>query len=216
MKNRTFGLILVLLVAVGVTVCLWPDEPTAPHDSNEAPAQNISVPEPSDMPKNEIHASSGIPQLSSEKAVDNEIENFGKKDDIRKMFQSDERDNLVLNESTRLNIEKLYALNTPEELESQLQKLSTVLPSAAYRQLVHLVDYFDKYITASKQIYPPDEAPATAENALDQMAGLHSLRVTHFGFDVAAAFFAEEEKLNRQLLEVTAHGGRWDDGNVSM
>jgi hypothetical protein len=214
MKNRFFWVALLLLVAGGIAGYLLPDEPIAPHESKEPTAQTLSVTEPSEMPTNKTHASYSIPESAAAKTVKSENEDTGKKDNIYKMFQFDERDNLVLNESMRLNIEKLYALNTPEELDSKLQKLSTVLPPTAHRQLVRLIDYFDKYIMASKQIYPPDVAPANLENAFDQLEGLHSLRVMHFGSDVATVFFAAEEKLNRQLLEVVAQGGRWKDDNM--
>jgi hypothetical protein len=105
------------------------------------------------------------------------------------MFQVDEHGNLLLNENTRLNVEKLYALNTPEELHEKFQKLSEVLPDTAHRQVVHLADYFDKYMRDSKQIYPPDEEVETVEEAIAQIKGLHDLRVMHFGADVAKAFF---------------------------
>ncbi len=117
------------------------------------------------------------------------------------MFHTDERDNLVLNKDTRINIEQLYALNTPEELDEKLQKLSTDLPSAAHRQLVNLIDYFDKYLRDLKQLYPPDVEPVNVEQALEQLQAMHALRVRHFGADVAEALFAEDEKTNRQLLE---------------
>jgi hypothetical protein len=215
MKNRIFWVMSALVVACGATSYLLPDAPITLHESREPTAQTILVNEPSKMPANEIHVSS-MPEFTVARVMQIENEDAGKRDDIRKMFHADERDNLVLNESTRLNIEKLYALNTQEELESKLQELSTVLPPEAHRQLVHLIDYFDKYITASKQIYPPDSAPENVTNALDQLKGLHSIRVTHFGSEIATLFFADEEKLNRQLLEVNAQGGRWDDGNVGI
>jgi hypothetical protein len=214
MKNRILLVVLALLVAGGTTIYLFHDAYVVLHENKQPAAQTSSSKETPEMPANKIHALYGILESTFAKTV--ESENAGKKDDIYKMFHADERDNLVLNESTRLNIEKLYALNTPEELDIKLQKISAVLPPTAHRQLVHLIDYFDKYIMASKQIYPPDLEPANFNNALDQLEELHSLRVMHFGLDVATAFFAEEEKLNRQLLEVNAQGGRWKDENAGI
>lgn len=128
----------------------------------------------------------------------------GKQEEIYTMFQADAHGNLVLNESTRLNVEKLYALNTPEELAEKMQKLSKVLPEAAHRQVGNLVEYFDRYTTNVKEIYPPDVQPATLEEILDRFKGIHDLRLMHFGADVTSAFYAEEEKQSLQLLYLMA------------
>jgi hypothetical protein len=213
MKKRTLGILLVMLIASGIAVCFFHNEPAAPHENKGPAAQSLFFAQPPETPA-EIHAYSKPDSMAA--TEQREHEDAAEPDDLCKMFHADERDNLVLNESTRLNIEKLYALNTQEELESKLQILSTVLPPTAHRQLVHFMDYFGKYMTASKQIYPADAAPANMKNALDQLEGLHSLRVTHFGFEAATAFFAEEEKLNRQLLEVNALNGRWEDENMGI
>lgn len=211
MKYRIFWLILLLMITVGIGHHFLSDESIAPGKSHSS-LQTISIATPSKTPADEI-----LPSNTSELiTADAEIEKTNIKDDTLKMFQADENDNLILNESTRLNIEKLYALNTPEELDVKLQKLSTVLPPIAYRQLVNLIDYFDKYMTASKEIYSSDIVPVSIEEALDQLDGLHSLRNTHFGSEIATLFFGEEETLNRQLLEVNAQGGRWDGGNIEM
>lgn len=175
------------------------------HDEPMVQSENSVAPTPAPVSKsqerspNNIPGSSGISWLPFTK-TDNKS-NGANQDDIHKMFHVDDRDNLVLNNDTRISIEQLYALNTPEELDEKLQKLSTGLPSTAHRQLVHLIDYFDKYLRDLKRIYPPDVEPANVEQALEQLQSMHALRVKHFGADVADALFAEEEKTNRQLLE---------------
>lgn len=121
-------------------------------------------------------------------------------EELDSLFQADERGNLVLNENTRINIEKLYALNTPEELADKMQKLSQVLPDAAHRQVTHLVDYFDKYTRDVKEIYSPDIEPETVDDILTQLRVTHDLRLAHFGADVARAFYDHEEKMSLQLI----------------
>ncbi|MGD0279514.1 MAG: lipase secretion chaperone [Smithella sp.] len=195
MKKRFFLILLILLIAGAAASYLFRDKLTAQYENKETAIQ-VSGLKPLGMPAN------NIPQLSGTvKKEDNGNKDAGK-DDLYKMFQVDERGNLILNKDTRMNIERLYALNTPEELNEKLQKLSTVLPSTAYRQLANLIDYFDKYLRDTKTIYPPDEAPANVEEALEQLQGMHSLRVKHFGSDVAEALFADDEKINGQLLEL--------------
>ena len=202
MKKRIIWVVLVLLIAGALAgYHLLRNTPIALQEGKETSEQTLSVPEPSKMPAGEIPAARSLPEYMVVKVVEGEDKDAGE-GDIKKMFQADRRGNLVLNESTRLNIEKLYALYTPEELESALPKLSTVLPSTAYRQVVNLIGYFGKYIRDIKQIYPPDVETETVEDSINELKGLHDLRVMHFGADVAKAFFADEEKLNRQMLEL--------------
>ncbi len=85
-----------------------------------------------------------------------------------------------------------------------MQKLSKALPEPAHRQVVNLVNYFDTYTRNIKLSYPPDEQPATLEAVLDRFRGMHDLRLSHFGADVASAFYAEEEKQSLQLLYLMA------------
>jgi len=136
--------------------------------------------------------------------VEEEEDLSEKTEEIYTMFQADERGNLVLNETTRINIEKLYALNTPEELEEKYRKLSEVLPETAHRQVVNLVDYFDNYTRNIKEVYPPDVDVETIDELLVELKGLHDLRRTHFGADVARAFYADEEKISLQLVYLMA------------
>lgn len=196
MKKRIVWVVLVLLV-VGVAAgyAVFHNTLFGKQEITETPA--LSVTEPSEMPPSELPASSNMPESAVEKNI--EIE-----DEIYTMFDVDKRGNLVLNAATRINIEKLTALNTPEELKGKLRKFSVVLPPEAYRQLVYLIEDFKGYIAAVKGAYPPDAEIETSEEALDEMEGIHALRVKYFGSKVTEAFFAEEDKLNRQLLRLMA------------
>ncbi len=185
---------MVVLILGTVAVYLFRNKPAVQSENKEASTQ-APVLKPSEKPAGKTP---GLLNMSWFTVKKEDAE----KDDLSKMFQVDDRGNLVLNKDTRMNIEHLYALNTKDELDEKLQKLSTVLPSTAYRQLANLIDYFDKYLRDTKTIYPPDAAPANVEQALEQLQGMHSLRVKHFGSDVAEALFAEDEKINGQLLDL--------------
>jgi hypothetical protein len=196
MKRRIVWVVLVLLVTgAAAGYLIFRDQLMEKPES--AGTDTPTVAEPSEMIISELPPSSTMPESAVEK--DMEIE-----DEIYTMFDVDKRGNLVLNAATRINIEKLTALNTPEELKEKLRKFSVVLPPEAYRQLVYLIEDFKGYIAAVKGAYPPDAEIETVEEALDEMEGIHALRVKYFGAKVAEAFFAEEDKLNRQLLQLMA------------
>lgn len=199
MKKRIILVLLVLLMAGVAASYLFRDKPIAQSENKEASTQ-ISVLKPPEMQTDKIPE---LFNMSWFTVAQEENENKdADKEDLDEMFQADERGNLILDKNTRLNIEQLYALNTPEELDAKLQKLLTVLPSTAHRQLVNLIDYFDKYLRDTKTNYSPEMVPANVEEALEQLQGMHALRVKHFGSDIATALFAEDEKTNRQLLEL--------------
>jgi hypothetical protein len=199
MKKRLFFVLLVLLIVGVAAIYLFRDQLIARSENKETPTQ-ASVLKPAVTPAGKTPGGFNMSWFSHSKEESGN--NDADKDDLYEMFQADERGNLVLNKNTRHNIEELYALNTREELNEKLQKISTALPSTAYRQLVNLIDYFDKYLRDIKNIYPSDVAPTNVEQALEQLQGMHSLRVKHFGSDDAAALFSEDEKTNRQLLEL--------------
>lgn len=199
MKKKYWGILLILLIACALAGYFFRDKSSIQSEDIKTPTQ-ASASKPSETPTDKTPGLFNLSwfSLSKEDSGSNDAD----KEDIYKMFQADERGNLVLNKNTRHNIEELYALSTREELDEKLQKISTMLPSTAHRQLVNLIDYFDKYLKDSKRIYPPEIAPVNVEQALEQLQVLHSLRVKHFGADVAVALFAEDEKINRQLLEL--------------
>lgn len=200
MMKRLLLILLVLLAAGVAAGYLLGDKPIAQSAHKETSARAASVFNQMETPAGKTPGPSGTPSFAA--VSDNKENKDADKESIGKMFHADERGNLVLDKSARMNIEHLYALNTPEELHAKLQYLSTVLPSTAHRQLVNLLDYFDKYIRDVKLNCSSETAPATVEEELEQLQVIHSLRVKHFGSDAAAALFAEDEKTNRQLLEL--------------
>lgn len=119
----------------------------------------------------------------------------------------------VLTRDTRLHIEQMTALYTPEELREELRRLSVMLLPPTYHEFVHLLDSYKRYVEAVKETYPPDKEVTTVEEALAQLEGIHSLRETFFGARVAEAFFGEEERLSRKVLKLMALEA---DENLSM
>ncbi len=204
-KPQLTWVVLVLLIAAGAAGYFLREDPTmkqyksvarhilASHAQGNLPADTFGACGTPDCKE--------VVTAAIEKKIDEE---GGKKEEIYGMFKADEHGNLVLNETTRINIEKLYALNTPEELAEKMRKLATVLPDNAHRQVANLIDYFDKYTRELQEIYPPGVAPETVEDVLVQLKGLHDLRLMHFGADVARAFYADEEKMSLQLVYLMA------------
>jgi lipase chaperone LimK len=118
------------------------------------------------------------------------------------MFRTDSSGRLIADEQARLNIEQLIALNDPPELQRRVQELARTLPPAAAQQLPDLVDRYRNYNAALRQAIPPDQAPASEQDALTMIETMHALRVQHFGPEVAEAFFGAEENSQRKLLEL--------------
>ncbi len=205
-KLQLTWVILTLLIIAGAVGYFLREDPTmaqykkvarhilATHNANEQAVGTLSACGTPDC--KEVIAAALEEEGKKEEAA--------KKEEIYTMFQADEHGNLILNETTRNNIEKLYALNTPEELDEKMKKLSTVLPDTAHRQVANLVDYFDKYTRDVKEIYPPDAEVETVEEVLVQLQGMHDLRKMHFGADVASAFYSNEEKMSLQLVYLMA------------
>ena len=116
-------------------------------------------------------------------------------------FYVDASGQLVLNEQARLHIEALIALTEPKKLYATTQEEAQKLPAAAAARASELVERYATYIQAQIQAFPPGIAPLNEEDMLAQMDGLHALRVAHFGEEVAEAFYGDEEKSNRELIE---------------
>ncbi|MBC7983889.1 MAG: hypothetical protein H7Y02_08550 [Candidatus Obscuribacterales bacterium] len=93
-------------------------------------------------------------------------------------------------------------LNSAAELEAKKQELAQHLPPVAAAEIMQLFDRFQNYSIAARQTYPPGIAPASEEDAIVELEGMHALRVAHFGPEVAQAFYGDEEAINRQMIEL--------------
>ncbi len=114
------------------------------------------------------------------------------------MILVDANGRLVVNDKTRLAIERMHALCTPDELKEKL----SVLPPDAQREVINLVDYYDKYTKDVAQSFASRERPGTIDEALSGLQELHNQRVMYFGNEVARAMFEKEEAANREMLEL--------------
>ena len=133
------------------------------------------------------------------------------------MFSADASGNLVLKERTRINVEKILWIYSPEEQKQKLAVMEQTLPPSAYRQLVELMDRYQTFTVAAKQAYSPDVAPPTVEDAIAQHEGLIALRKAHLGAEAAEAMFGREERLSHQLLafmDLEKHEGLTMDEKV--
>ncbi len=200
MKNRIVWLSLAIVAVAGLvaTVMLREEQVLAPLAAREPISQGVATTLSSVDANGQAQAHDAQPATTADAIAEEESES----EDLDKMFKADASGNLKLSARARLNIEKLYALSTPEELQTKLAVIATTLSPAAHRQLLDLVDRYKIYAAAAKQAYTPGVAPATEEDALAELDGLHSLRVAHFGAEAAQAFYGDEEKLNRQLVEL--------------
>ena len=117
-------------------------------------------------------------------------------------FRTDAAGSLIVDEHMRIGIEGLLALNEPGNLPAAIAEQTKNLSREAARKAEELVDRFHHYSEAQRESYPPGVALPTEEDALAQLDGLHSLRESHFGPEIATAFYGNEEKLSRELIEL--------------
>jgi hypothetical protein len=122
-------------------------------------------------------------------------------DDGQVAFKSDANGRIVMNEKTRLDLERLYALYTPPERETKMAEIAATLPPEAARQLYQLMEQYQNYQAAMYQVYPPDREMTSVEQGVSQIDGMHGLRVQYFGEQATVAMFGAEEKLQRELYQ---------------
>jgi len=122
-------------------------------------------------------------------------------DDGQVAFKADANGRIVMNEKTRLDLERLYALYTLPERETKMTEIAATLPPEAARQLYQLMEQYQNYQAAMHQVYPPDREMTSIEQGVSQIDGMHGLRVQYFGEQAAAAMFGAEEKLQRDLYQ---------------
>jgi hypothetical protein len=116
------------------------------------------------------------------------------------VFQLTPEGQIVTDEAARLAIEKLFALNEAAERDRKLRLLQDSLPPAAARELGELMARYDAYQEAQYQTLPPGVELRSVPEALAQLDRLQQLRQQYFGLTVAAGFFGEETKQQRELL----------------
>ena len=123
-------------------------------------------------------------------------------DDGQIDFKADTRGHIVLNENTRLDLERLHALYSPAEREKRLQEISATLPPVAALELHQLMEQYQHYQAAAYQAYPPDRELTSVEQGVSQIDGMHGLRVQYFGEQATEGMFGAEEKAQHELYKL--------------
>lgn len=110
------------------------------------------------------------------------------------------RGDLLVNQQTRVDLERVYALNTQDEALAKLETCTSHLPLKAQRDVKNLYQQYVQYSKALQQTYPPGLNVGTVDEATQQLNGIHELRQQYFGAEGAEAMFGEEEKTTREML----------------
>jgi hypothetical protein len=122
-------------------------------------------------------------------------------EETSEIFRTDTNGKLVLDEQTRLKLEAFFARTEPKDVGVAALELVQQLPAPAAAQALDVVDRYRNYQAAQDANYR-DEGPSTAEDAIVELESLHTLRVEHFGPEVAKAFYGDEERISRELIEL--------------
>jgi hypothetical protein len=117
-------------------------------------------------------------------------------------FRADGKGRLVLDERTRLAVEKLVGLNGPESLPALVGEQTSGLPAEAAAQARDLVERYGAYESARRGTFEPGTAPMVPEEGLAELAATRALRASYFGQDAAQRLFGAEEAVSKRLLEM--------------
>jgi hypothetical protein len=117
-------------------------------------------------------------------------------------FRIDGKGRLVLDERTRLAVEKLVGLNGPESLPALVGEQTSGLPAEAAAQARDLVERYGAYESARRATFEPGTAPMVPEEGLAELAATRALRASYFGQDAAQRLFGAEEAVSKRLLEM--------------
>jgi len=117
-------------------------------------------------------------------------------------FRIDGKGRLVLDERTRLAVEKLVGLNGPESLPALVGEQTSRLPAEAAAQARDLVERYGAYESARRGTFEPGTAPMVPEEGLAELAATRALRASYFGQDAAQRLFGAEEAVSKRLLEM--------------
>jgi hypothetical protein len=198
LNNRTWLLAGAALIAVALTVIF---------SRGERPATTVPVSET--KPKLETHRpNAGAPaiedrtDIARQPGAEESVDRIDDAEGSDRAFRTNAAGDLIVDEHTRVHIEALVASSDPNEFSSAIRQQTVDLPPAAASRAEELVNQFVQYQQAQRQTYPPDDAPVTEDDAIRELEGLHALREAHFGAEVARLFFAKEEALAREMIEV--------------
>ncbi|WP_431256549.1 hypothetical protein ACQ86G_17670 [Roseateles chitinivorans] len=120
----------------------------------------------------------------------------------RRVFRTDARGRLVVDQPMRLRAEALLALNEGEALAARVDAELADLPAPAAARARELVAQFEAYQTAQAAAFPPGQAPLVPEEGLVQLQTMQALRAAHFGAEAAREMFAQDDAVARRILEL--------------
>ena len=117
-------------------------------------------------------------------------------------FRATAKGDLAMDQQTRLDVERIYALFPRDEARAKLESQSMDLPTQAQRELKDLFQKYAQYAQAVTQAFPPEQSTGSLDDATRQFSGLKDLRRQYFGEDQAQSLFGEEEKTAQELLDL--------------
>lgn len=125
----------------------------------------------------------------------------GHSQDVSKVtFLADAHGKLAINATTRVHLEMLLALYTPDQQQQILDTAKSTLPPAADQELLRLVHLYPSYQSAVRKRFPPGQTMTSPTQGLAQLDATHAIEVQYFGARVTNGLFGEDEATQRQLL----------------
>lgn len=204
---RIFGLALIAgLGAAGLYA--WMADATSPEQviaNQQFPwAQTPGTPRPTDAQGTAGLSAAELAAMAATGAGDPDAPGSlgGPGGPRQRPFRVDARGQLVTDQSLRLELESLLALQHGPAQTAALEAQLAGLPAAAAAQARQLLSQLASYQEAQRQAFPPDQAPLMPEEGLAQLAALQSLRATYLGAEPARQMFAQDDAVSRRLLEL--------------
>ena len=121
---------------------------------------------------------------------------------VQRVFRTDAKGRLVVDQPMRLRAEALLALNEGEALTARVDAELAGLPAPAAARARELVAQFEAYQTAQAAAFPPGQALQVPEEGLAQLKTMQALRAAHFGAEAAQQMFAQDDAVARRILEL--------------
>lgn len=198
---RIFGLALIAgLGAAGLYA--WMADATSPEHviaNQQFPwAQTPGTPRPSEAQGTAGLSATELAAMAATSAGDPD----GTGGPRQRPFRVDARGQLVTDQTMRLELESLLALQQGAAQTAALDAQLAGLPASAAAQARQLLSQLASYQEAQRQAFPPDQAPLLPEEGLAQLAALQSLRATYLGAEPARQMFAQDDAVSRRLLEL--------------
>jgi len=193
----------LIAAATAVAAATWwlgreaPRSDAAPPVSTASNSPTWSPADPPAPPRSQVAASAAITTMPVPPAAAVQTQA-----NDERAFRTDGKGRLVLDERTRLAVEKLVGLNSPESLAALVAEQTSGLPAEAAAQARDLVERYGAYESARRGTFEPGTAPMVPEEGLAELAATRALRASYFGQDAAQRLFGAEEAVSKRLLEM--------------